>query len=902
MKNLEIVIFLSSTFNNKMLSARDAFRNEMLAKLNAIAGQIQGNVYLNDYELGIPEGTDALTVVCTCLDAIIASDYFVGIMGEGRGTLLAEYLSGSDWSGSRYGSLIAQAIQNDFTVLELEFMCAVQSRIKSYFFWDTKRRIIDCDKSIEKFLFLHNQNITGFTYLEELKQSVVAALEAEWNLKYSLFSGYSQQEKDTNIILANKIRYYVPNTKCIREIDDYVDSKSREVLWVTGKGGSGKSTVLFDWFNSHSESEEYHVLYFSCEYISASLDELLLQLVYEIECVENQDFISEYQDLTSDLERIEYFKIVLEKLCQPYVMLIDGLEHITSHAGIKTSFCLPEQLQPNLKIIATWREENSKDQNGLFYTLKGFDLESFTENFFEKEGKTLIYNKYKKQIVRLLRPEWTPDATRLMLSCIIVTAKYNNIESTITEFAEEYDKYGNPYCSYIIWLNRYFMVDGNEPLKESLLLMYHSKNGISLSLLQSVVSSGENLKEIFNVMYFLLQKNTYNRYLISNAYLRSAIEILYHEELAEYGRRLSNLNYMELLAKENNMDEAFDIWEEYLDYLARNGKVDDLEQLFTEHLGKIANLWYYNRELLLRAFEIVKCPEVVDKIRKRAMEDTESNAPFFVSHLLYEHGYYKDAVDVYEYLVSNKEQFHLSENDLATVLNNMGIYRSLLIGEEKQSEEYLLQGYQLRKKHFLENKKAFFESCDNLFGFYWRCNNKEAAIKYMDEEIELCETCFRENSQENMKCNLSRAALEEDRDSSRAFYYYDKALSICNNIFEEDNLHSANIYQMKGTLYIKTGNYSLALESGIEADDIYEKRGIYNDERVYIYNLIASASLALERKGVALENTEGNSQYWFRKALQLSRKIDPEHYNDNLSLLLAEFPDTSEEYWSSSGG
>ena len=46
MKNPEIKIFLSSTFNINMLSARDAFRNEMLAKLNAIAGQIQGNVYL----------------------------------------------------------------------------------------------------------------------------------------------------------------------------------------------------------------------------------------------------------------------------------------------------------------------------------------------------------------------------------------------------------------------------------------------------------------------------------------------------------------------------------------------------------------------------------------------------------------------------------------------------------------------------------------------------------------------------------------------------------------------------------------------------------------------------------------------------------------------------------------
>ena len=900
MENLEIRIFLSSTFNNNMLSARDSFRNEMLAKLNAVAGQIQGNVFLNDYELGIPEGTDALTVICTCLNAIMASDYFVGIMGECRGTLLSEYLQNSDWSETRYSSLIDQAIQNNFTVLELEFMCAVQCGIKAYFFWNTKREITDCDKSIEKYLLLHNQNITGFTHIEDLKQSVIEAFEAEWNLKYSFFSSYSQQEKDTNIILANKIRYYVPNTKCIQRIDDYVKSQSRQVLWITGKGGSGKSTVLFDWFNSHLEAEEYHVLFFASEYISASLDELLFQVIYEIECVENQDFISEYHNLINDLERIEYFKTVLEKLCQPYVMLIDGLEHISSHAGIKTSFCLPEQLQPNLKIITTWREENNEDKKGIIYTLDGFDMESFAETFFEKEGKILIYHKYKKQIVSLLRPEWLPDATRLMLSCIILAAKYNNIESIITEFDEEYKKYGNPYCSYIIWLNRYFTVDENEPLKEALLFMFYSNNGISLSLLQSVVSSGEKLKEIFNVIYFLLQKNTYNRYLISNTYLRSAIEILYHEELSEYSSRLSNLNYMELLSKENNMEEAYDDWEEYLVYLTQNGKVNDLEQLFTEYLGKIANLWYYNRNLLLRAFEIVKCAEFVDKIKKQAMEDSDTNAPFFVSHLLYEHGYYKDAVEIYEFLEINRNQLNLSENDYATVINNMGIYLSLLVGEEDRSEKYLLQSYQLRKKHFLDNRKAFFESCDNLAGFYWQCNNKEAAVKYLNEEIELCETCFRENSQENMKCNIKRAYFEEDRDPSCALYYYDRALSICNNIFEEGNLQSANIYQMKGELHIKTGNYKLALENGIKADDIYEKRGIYNDDRVYIYNLVASASLALEKQGVVLENTMGDSRSWFRKALCLSKKIAPENYDDNLSRLLSEFPDTSEEYWSSS--
>jgi len=68
---------------------------------------------------------------------------------------------------------------------------------------------------------------------------------------------------------------------------------------------------------------------------------------------------------------------------------------------------------------------------------------------------------------------------------------------------------------------------------------------------------------------------------------------LYHEELPEYGNRLSNFNYMELLYK--NMEETYDVWEEYLIYLTKNGKVDDLEQLFTEYLGNIANLWLQTR-------------------------------------------------------------------------------------------------------------------------------------------------------------------------------------------------------------------------------------------------------------------------------------------------------------------
>ena len=179
MENIEIRVFLSSTFNDSMVRTRDAFRNEMLARLNGLVGQIQGNVYLNDFELGIPEGTDPLTVVCTCMDAVMASDYFVGIMGKERGTLLSDYLAGTDWEETRYASLISHAIGYGFTVLELEFLCAVTCGIRSFFYLSADHRLSSDDNSIEKYLLTHNQGITGFSSVEALKQDMAQRLEAE---------------------------------------------------------------------------------------------------------------------------------------------------------------------------------------------------------------------------------------------------------------------------------------------------------------------------------------------------------------------------------------------------------------------------------------------------------------------------------------------------------------------------------------------------------------------------------------------------------------------------------------------------------------------------------------------------------------------------------------------------
>lgn len=896
MENIEIRVFLSSTFNDSMVRTRDAFRNEMLARLNGLAGQIQGNVYLNDFELGIPEGTDPLTVVCTCMDAVMASDYFVGIMGKERGTLLSDYLAGTDWEETRYASLISHAIGYGFTVLELEFLCAVTCGIRAFFYLGDGHRLSSDDKSIEKYLLTHNQSITGFSSIEALKQDMAQRLEAEWNLRYHYFSEYSQQDKDVNIIMANKLRYYVPNTGCSQMISSYVSSDSTQALFLTGQGGSGKSTALFDWFYSNRQDPSFNILFFAAEHISYSLDGLLEKILYDIEDIEKEELCSGYRNMATDLERMEYFQASLKGLRQPYVILIDGLEHVSSHMGIKSIACLPESLPSNVRLITTWDSDISEDIEGILYPIGRFDTESFMETFFEKEGKGLIYQQYRKQLAALVLEEWKPDAVRLMLSYIIISAKYNNIETILSEFKRECSIYGSPYCSYLILLNRYFTFDGNEPLKEALLLLYHSKNGVTITALQSAVSSGDRLKEIFYVIYFLLQKNTYDRYMLGNEYVREALGVLYPDELEDYGCRFSDLNRKELLSKESRMEETYDLWEEHLGHLIQNGDAAGLEQIFTAHTGQIASLWYYDRELLLKAFGVIKSPALIDKLKGLAVEDKESDAPFFVSHLFYEYGYYKEACDICENLLSGSRRAELSDKDLAAIFNNLGI-NLCNCGEMEAGERNLLQAYQIRKRLFPENRTAFFESCDNLSIFYLENNEPQKAASYLDEAIRICDACFGSKSPRKMKCYIRRAEAERLSNPSNALIYYNQALKTSNIIFDPDSLQSAEILQMKGVLYYEMGKCGMALECGMEAATVFEKRGVYNDSLFQIYNLAGSAALVLERQGEREVNADRDSKSWFKKALKLSGELYPDMYEENLEQLISDLPDVEEGYW-----
>ncbi len=896
MKTLEIKLFISSTFDNCMAEVRNSLRNEMLAKMNAIAGQIQGNVYLNDFELGIPEGTDGLSVLEICLDTIVKSDYFLGIMGEQNGTKVVEILGDSKCEKSVYRSLLIESVEKDLTVLEMEFLCAIRYNIKSYFYMNSQCKVNNYEESIIKQLIDNNKRITGYTGLEQLKKIVIEDMEKEWNLSYELFSKYSKDEKDINIIIANKIRYYVPNEECLKSIDNYIASNVLKVFWIDGAKSSGKSTILFDWYNTNIGLEEYNLLFFSSDYISLSLDEFLYEIIYNLQQVEQEDYIGGYNLLNSDLERIEYFHIILKEVKDLYILLIDGLEHFISHAAINPMCILPEVLESNVKIISTSCVRHSGAEQ--YFFINKFDMEKFTKTFFEREGKILIYNHYKEEILKILQVQWTPASARLVLSYIIITAKYNSIDLVIKNFKEKLKKNDNAYISYIILMNEYFKEKNErEPLKDSLLLLYFSRNGIRLSSLALEINASNKINEIFNTIYFWLAKTSYGRYALRDQSIRKSLEDIYANEMEEYRLRFLKMLLCEIEMYKDRIDETFDLWEDYLYNLVSFEDSETLKLIFLDKLNVIANLWYYNRELLIQSFEIIKGRQFVEQLITQACMYYDTNAPYFVSHLLYEYGYYREAIYIYENIYFNKERSCISENDMATVYNNWGVCIMEFCDENnrKKGKEYLLKGYSYRKNRIDESPKELYESCNNLFLYYLDIDREEAEL-YLKEAIKICEMKFEKNSRESMQGYINQAFFHESSDENQALEFYNQALKVSNYIFSEDSLESAKINQLKGVLYSNAGEYNLALECGYRSARVYESKGIYNDDCCKIFKMLGDCSLKMEQQGLSKELAQ-TSSYWYRKTLIILKEYDSNEYLENLKSLKDYYTDLPKTYW-----
>lgn len=876
----EINIFLSSTFDKDMIVNRDKFRNEITAKLNAIAGQASVLVYFKDFELGIPAGTEPLDVIEVCLDAISSSNYFIGLVGKNNGTLVKEFVDGENISKSKYFESIDFAIRNNMTVLELEFYYALNRNIQSYFFFDSQ----SSNYHIVKWLLKHNQNIKGFSNTENLINDFVKIFRVDFNYKYDNVFSESIQERNTNIIAANKLRYYVPNKNAIDSINHYIEEDSNKAFLIFAESGWGKSTLLFDWINSDKEKnlsgwQEY---YYFPEHYYVYLEEFLCSVLCDIDNNNNTNYADYYVGLSSEIQKVEYFEKIINDLRFQCIFIFDGLDKMLSRTGINSLTIFPQKINKNIKIIIT-SSILSNEKNLKIYKLSHFDCSNLLKNFFTKEGKILIYEKYKDVFLSRIDKKVSPLFIRLLLSEICITAKYDNIELVLDSYLMSFDKTKNPYIKYIDRLNMYFKNGEKEPFRDVLVYLLISKNGLMEYDLSELIESNQ-IKDILNVVYFELQKNDIEKYILLNEHLRDSVHNLFinNIDLEYYVNKLSN-HVLNKIYSYSTSSDIYDNLEEYLNILEFKDDCEhELLDLFS-HCNIIANLWYHNRYLVMKAFSNIKNRnELINMWKKYVENDKESNAPYFISHLLSEFTMYEDAVwfshNGLERFLSHPNK--VDEKDLATVYNNLAIYMTYADKAKYFSliEEYLVKAYNIRKKSNSEIR-SFCESCNNLSNFYEDFDVTKAR-EYINEEL----SKIIDNPSVDLdilsKAYIQNASLlTEEKEYAEAHKYNNLAYDIYKSIYGENSFECAQIVINDSYTYTMEKDYSEIIDSLPTVIDLYESNGIENDDLRIAYNNLTNAYY---QTNTLCENAINTYRNYYKLLLSL----DNDRYKDSLNKLI----------------
>lgn len=238
----KVKLFLSSTFDQSMISQRDLFRNELRFRLEQELGRYGIYFYLYDFELGIPKNTKPEKVIRMCLRAVAESNYFIGIIGNKYGTPIKSFLKevGEQEELKKEYPMLADAIDRNVSVLELEFLYAMRFKHKNRLFLVINN---NADKKNKKISALISEIQQSGQRCEEtgsfgnLKNSVI-----EWiiNSTYSI-----SKEINPSIFTAFAIRktqYYVKD-KQLLDVYKYLESNSKKVLCIYGKPSSGKTVM-----------------------------------------------------------------------------------------------------------------------------------------------------------------------------------------------------------------------------------------------------------------------------------------------------------------------------------------------------------------------------------------------------------------------------------------------------------------------------------------------------------------------------------------------------------------------------------------------------------------------------------------------------------------------------------
>lgn len=350
-----IKLFLSSTFDPNMVMHRDLFRNELHILLERELGQYGFYFYLYDFELGIPRYTAPQRVVRMCFQAIDKSNSFVGILGAEYGTPIQSFLKdvGELEKLKRDYPMLAEPIEKNASMLELEFRYAMNSTNKSILFFLLKdfnwKRDATSDWRMKRLTSMIENS--GHTCREIADYGNIQRETLQWIRSISGIGTDGDSPSMLNAYTVRKTRYYVED-KQMERIYKYLEGDIHKTLCIYGETGTGKTVMMSHLYLKHY-AEGMCFAFIGCN--AYTLSEAILVLLKQV----YQRFRFQEDELDQVYSESEYVQLFQETIrrmaAYPYkcCLFIDGIDRIRVMGAFSINEILPDRLPGNIKIVVT---------------------------------------------------------------------------------------------------------------------------------------------------------------------------------------------------------------------------------------------------------------------------------------------------------------------------------------------------------------------------------------------------------------------------------------------------------------------------------------------------------------------------------------------------------------------
>jgi len=925
--NKDIKLFLSSTFDEKMQEERDYFRNEINAELNHIVGQIGKNLFLYDFELGI-HGFDSelkenkdeeyfkyfSNVLDFCFEKIDESNYFVGIVGNTYGTdVIDELIEEKNYTG-KFKELVNKGIDEELSVLELEFIESLENlknkNQKKVFF--IKDAISESKTKVQKLITriktctAANVNIFYYSKYENILSEIKQYFEKEFKNEIEKFT---TEEKNRNLVYANKTRYYIPNisnqtisTKPIlEELDDYINNDSQKVFVLFGKTGSGKRTTLSQWILQIKKNSEAKIISAFAGVDGTTISEILLKIYSQIPANDKSSINQQVKDEKSLLGKFAQFtlEISVSEQCPKTVIVIDGINQLEFTSDWKNDkyWWLNKQLENNVKVIVS-AIDNIEEAHFALHPMPSHNLSKLIEGYLKKEGKEQIYKDFEEKLA-FAKEERLPIFARLLCTEICMTAKYDTINGILDKYKE---------ISDILVLYKEFLTRlaerqslNKNTVQELCSYLYYSENGLHRDTLQQLFQDGDKqVNSFYSLLYHELMKNVDDKIVFSTLYFKQAVEELFIDDNkeAEYRTAIINVLNMSKYSKDGAIiaERAYQIYRINDKQRMNNllADIDNTEKLywmnhirFVEYLNLIEdkeNLYqciskeklpdkiiiflsfYYNeipnydKSLEWSRKVLVIYEEALGKEHPDTATIYNDIAEVYDNKSDYDLAlkYYRKALKIRKQVLGNK---HL---DTASTYNSMaGIYD--IMGDYDCALRYYAKALKIFEEILGKEHPHVATTFNNMAVVYDNKGDYSLTLKYYSKSLNIKEKVLgKEHPDTATTYNGIGLVLYNIGDNDRALEYYAKALTISERVYGKEHPDTAATYNGIGLVYDNKGDYDRALE--------YYSKALYNMEKALdkkhpniantynnvaeIYRLRSEYGRALEYYGEALKNFE----------------------------------------------